>query len=65
MNLDEFLNQPVLFGLQAQGHIPTVESMLKQEKSWEEIGKKINWCPETAKKHYQYYVEKNHYKKDF
>lgn len=59
---DDLLNQPVLFGLKAQGHIPTIESMLKEQKSWEEIGKKINWCPETAKKHYQWYLDAQSHK---
>jgi hypothetical protein len=32
-----------------KGIFRRLESMLKEQKSWEEIGKKINWCPETAK----------------
>jgi len=48
----------IKFGLKAQGHIPTIEKMLKKGKSWDEIGKKINWCPKTAKEWYQ--EEKDH-----
>lgn len=48
----ELLNAPVVFGLQAQGHIATIENMLKEGKSWEEIGSAIGWCYETAEKHY-------------
>ena len=59
---DDLLNQPVLFGLKAQGHIPTIESMLKEQKSWEEIGKNINWCTETAKKHYQWHLDAQSHK---
>ncbi len=43
----------VRFGLKAQGHIPTIETMLGQGKSWVEIGKAIGWCPETAKRHWE------------
>ena len=43
----------ISFGLKAQGHLPTIEKMLKENKSWEEIGKEIGWCPKTAKKFYE------------
>jgi hypothetical protein len=36
-------------GLEAQGHIPTVEAMLAQGRSWEAIGKAIGWHGPTAK----------------
>lgn len=45
------------FGLKAQGHLPTIKKMLKENKSWEEIGKEIGWCPKTAEKFYE--MEKN------
>jgi hypothetical protein len=45
----------VLFGLRAQGHIPTIECMLGEGKSWDEIGQAISWCPKTAKEHYERY----------
>jgi hypothetical protein len=41
-----------LFGLKAQGHIPTIERMLAAGASWEDIGREIGWCPETAERHY-------------
>lgn len=49
------LNTPICFGLKAQGHIPTIERMLLENKSWEEIGKVINWDVKTAKDHYELY----------
>jgi hypothetical protein len=51
--------QLILFGLPAQGHIPTIQRMLSEGKSWKEIGDEIGWCPETAKKHYEHW-EKAH-----
>jgi hypothetical protein len=42
----------VQFGLRQQGHLPTIEQMLKEGKSWEEIGQAIRWDPETAKQWY-------------
>lgn len=47
----------ICVGLEQQGHIPTIEKMLENDATWDEIGKKINWCAETAKTHYQWYVE--------
>jgi hypothetical protein len=44
-----FDNVPVLFGLARQGHIPTIERMLAEGKSWSEIGEAIGWCGETAR----------------
>lgn len=54
----------VVFGLEAQGHIPTIQAELKRwnepipcikpydmsysKAVWEGIGKKIGWCPFTA-----------------
>lgn len=56
--MEELLNAKVLFGLAAQGHIGTIEKMLKDNKSWDEIGDAIGWCPITAKKHYGWYLER-------
>ena len=50
-------NTKILFGLKAQGHIPTIEHMLNKNCSWDEIGKEINWIGSTAKKHYQEYLD--------
>lgn len=57
--IEKFLNCPVVFGLEAQGHIQTVESMLADGKGWEEIGKAINWDGDTAEKFYQRYLAAN------
>ena len=51
--MKELLNQPVLFGLRAQGHLPIIEKMLAEGASWEEIGKVIHWEPATAKDFYE------------
>ena len=53
--LDLIFRTPIKFGLYAQGHIPTIEKMLQDGKSWEEIGSKISWLPESAQKHYEEY----------
>jgi len=50
--LDNWGNKPMSFGLKAQGHIPTIETMLSHGKSWDEIGEVIGWHPETAKSFY-------------
>lgn len=52
---------PVKVGLEAQGHIPTIEAMLKDwgyshKYVWEAIGKKIGWCPLTACASYVNYL---------
>lgn len=47
-------NIPVQVGLRAQGHIPTVERMLAEGKSWDEIGAAINWDGATAAEWYAY-----------
>lgn len=49
----------IRFGLVAQGHIPTIEEALKAGESWNEIGRRIGWCPKTAKEHYERYLETN------
>ncbi|CAM1357638.1 hypothetical protein [Tenacibaculum halocynthiae] len=53
----------VVFGLEAQGHLPTIKKILDKwneprienqvdmtycKHVWEEIGKEIGWCPFTA-----------------
>ncbi len=52
------LNTPVLFGLEAQGHIPTIEIGLSHGDTWQEIGSRIGWEPETAKRHYEMWKER-------
>jgi len=39
-------------GLESQGHLGTVESMLKDGKSWDEIGRAIGWIGYAAKDWY-------------
>lgn len=54
--LDELLEEcgaRVTFGLQAQGHIPTVERMLAEGATWDRIGDAIGWHPVTAREHYE------------
>jgi len=62
----------VVFGLEAQGHIPTIETELKRwndnnkygndmtycKAVWEGIGKKIGWCSFTAALSYFEYLNK-------
>ena len=49
----ELANAEFRFGLRAQGHIPTVERMLSEGKSWKEIGEAIGWCASTAREYYE------------
>lgn len=51
--MPELMNASIIFGLKAQGHIPTIRKMLAEGKTWEEIGEKIGWCPKTAKEHWE------------
>lgn len=57
--LEELMKQfggvRIRFGLEAQGHIPTVERMLAEGKNWDEIGDVIGWCGPTAKEYYERY----------
>lgn len=55
--LDELADCKVSFGLVAQGHIPTIESLIEQGYGWDYIAKKIGWDRDTAIQHYQWYVE--------
>jgi hypothetical protein len=47
------MHTPVAFGLRAQGHLPTIEQMLREGAPWAEIGRKIGWCPDTAREWYE------------
>jgi len=42
----------IKFGLEKQGHIPTIERLLNEtgsnEYTWQKIGKEIGWCHTTA-----------------
>ena len=48
----------IQFGLEAQGHIPTVERLLSEGKTWDEIGDVIGWHGPTAKEYYERYLER-------
>lgn len=49
----------VLFGLEAQGHIPTIEAMLAEQANWQEIGRRIGWDGATARAYYKRYLARN------
>jgi hypothetical protein len=60
LELDQIIKEcglRVAFGLRNQGHIPTIEKMLEEGKTWEEIGRAIRWDPFTAQQHYTWYLE--------
>ena len=42
----------VLFGLEQQGHIKTIEEMLDKHRNWDEINKTIGWAGDAANKEY-------------
>lgn len=61
----------IVFGLEAQGHIKTIEEILSKWNDneynqdmtftkcvWDEIGKKIGWCSFTAALNYFEYLNK-------
>lgn len=48
----------IVWGLKAQGHIPTIEKMLDQGSGWNDIARSIGWETETAKRHYHAYLNK-------
>ncbi len=53
----------VAFGLERQGHIPTIEKMLSEPKpsitkpKWQSIGDAIGWCGYTAAEYYIKYLQ--------
>ncbi len=51
--LSKLIGPNLRIGLRQQGHIPTVERMLKDGATWTEIGKAIGWNGETAKDWYE------------
>lgn len=52
---EQLLNASVEFGLANQGHIPTIERMLKEGRTWTQIGDEIHWDSKTAREHYERY----------
>jgi len=59
---DDFENARVKFGLQAQGHIQTILTMLQQygngRLGWSRIGEAISWDAHTACRHFLSYLLK-------
>lgn len=51
--MKKLLNAPIAFGLRAQGHLPIVNKMVDDGKTWQEIGQKIGWDPDTARRYYE------------
>jgi len=51
--LDAIFNVPILFGLRAQGHLPTIKRMLTEGHSWDDIGQAIGWMPDAAQQAYE------------
>lgn len=56
-NLLDEIGVQVKIGLEAQGHIPTIEGMLAEGRTWEEIGRRIGWDGETARTWYADHLE--------
>jgi hypothetical protein len=50
---EEILKAPIKFGLEAQGHIPTITWMLSEGATWDTISAKIGWDRTTARTHYE------------
>jgi hypothetical protein len=50
----------VRFGLEAQGHIPTVERMLDEGCCWPEINRAIGWAGDAAEKNYMRHLRRKH-----
>ena len=56
LNLNALLDATVVFGLAAQGHLPTIEKMLSAGDGWDAIAKAIGWERATARAHYELHV---------
>lgn len=50
---------PIVFGLEAQGHIPAVEAALAEGADWQEIGRRIGWDGATAKAYYERHLARS------
>lgn len=48
----------VCFGIEAQGHIPTIERMLREGAAWSEISQAIGWDRDAAAQHYLWYLQR-------
>lgn len=47
----------ILFGLEAQGHVPKIEAMLRDGRDWPFIGRAIGWDGDTARQYYERYLK--------
>jgi len=47
------LQQPIVFGLRAQNKLEIVDRMLKDGRTWEEIGSAIGWEAATAQRYWE------------
>lgn len=54
--MKELENQPVLFGLAAQGHLPNIRAMLDAGFAWRDIAESIGWEETTARAHYHLHI---------
>ena len=55
--LEKLGGTKILFGLVAQGHIPTIEKMLKENKLWEQIADELGWVKEAVMRSYIEYLQ--------
>ena len=56
LGLTDLLDATVVFGLAAQGHLPTMQTMLANGDGWDAIAKAIGWERATARAHYELHV---------
>lgn len=47
---------PTRFGLRAQGHLPTIETMLGNGHTWDQIAHEIGWQRCAARSHFEHAV---------
>lgn len=47
------------FGLKAQGHIPTIENMLGENRPWSVIAREIGWTEDALKEHWIWHLDES------
>ena len=55
---------PMKFGLRAQGHLDTVARMVRENKSWDEIGQAIGWAPDAVAQHWEFEINRRRHGDD-
>lgn len=55
--MEAIRNTPMQFGLEAQGHLPTIRRMRSEGECFEAIAQKIGWEPGALTEHYAWYLE--------